>query len=351
MERILRESLRRPLLTYSCAVLISLAALGVHRALEPILGLHMPFLIYYPAIVAAALIGGLGPGVLATFLSAGLVLLSGLHYAPMVGLVTFVIAGTLASIGSEVARRSNRASVVARDAREHMLAIVAHDLRNPLSAVTLAARTLRMKDGSPHADRAASVIERNAARMEHLILDLLDATRLENGGELGIARRDEDARTLVHESIEVAEPRAREKTVTLDMSMPEELLEVSCDRCRILQVLGNLVGNAIHFTPPGGKISITVAETAGMVRFEVADTGPGVTNADMPHLFERHWKGRASHGTGLGLFIAAGIVRTHGGRIWCHSEPGYGASFFFTLPLGRAAAPAQHHTEGLGLPH
>ena len=111
---------------------------------------------------------------------------------------------------------------------------------------------------------------------------------------------------------------------------------VLCDRERILQVLGNLVGNAIKFTPNGGTITVHAEPAEGHVLVSVADTGPGIPDEYVPHIFERYWKGKREgrSGTGLGLYIAKGIVDAHGGRIWLESKVGVGSTFFFTIPIG-----------------
>ncbi len=343
MHKFLSETWQRSRLAsglaYAASVALSLAAFGLHHALEPLLRGHMGFLFYVPAVVVAAFLGGLGPGLVATTGSVALVVLAGGEFAPRIGVPAFLVVGLVASFLSEMARQAANRNADLRRAREQLMAIVAHDLRNPLNAVILSARLVR-RHGSPEIERAISTIERNAARMEHLIRDLVDATRLETDGRLMIASKDEDARSIVGEALESADPQARAKSISLEASIPSEIPHIRCDRERILQVLGNLVGNAIKFTPAGGRITLRLASSAGFVRFEVADNGPGIARDDMPHLFERYWKGRASSGTGLGLFIAAGIVRAHGGSIWCHSEAGYGASFFFMVPVSADDAPA-----------
>ena len=110
---------------------------------------------------------------------------------------------------------------------------------------------------------------------------------------------------------------------------------VSCDRERVLQVFSNLVGNAIKFTPAGGGISVETVAEAGHVRFSVTDTGPGIPDEQLPHLFERYWQGRSksTHGVGLGLFIAKGIVLAHHGKLWVEPNRSSGAAFHFTLPI------------------
>ncbi len=118
--------------------------------------------------------------------------------------------------------------------------------------------------------------------------------------------------------------------------MEPEPPTINIDRDRLLQALGNLVGNAIKFTPQGGRVEVQVTRAGDDIRFEVRDTGPGIPAKQLPHLFDRFWQARHSgrHSVGLGLAIAKGIVEAHGGRIWVESEEGSGARFFVTVPAG-----------------
>jgi signal transduction histidine kinase len=119
--------------------------------------------------------------------------------------------------------------------------------------------------------------------------------------------------------------------------MPNDVL-VHADRDRIIQVLGNLVGNALKFTPPGGRVTVTARARNDAVELAVADTGRGIAPRDLPHVFEQYWKSDGG-GTGLGLFIADRVVRAHRGRIWAESTPGVGTTLFFTLPTVSPEAP------------
>jgi signal transduction histidine kinase len=129
---------------------------------------------------------------------------------------------------------------------------------------------------------------------------------------------------------------AAQKMLRLECALPDGAFEVDCDRDRVLQVLGNLIGNAIKFTPEGGTIKVRAEQRgAAEALFSVADTGPGIASDELPHVFDRYWqaKKKARCGTGLGLSISKGIVEAHDGRIWVESAPGQGATFFFTIPV------------------
>jgi signal transduction histidine kinase len=128
--------------------------------------------------------------------------------------------------------------------------------------------------------------------------------------------------------------QAEAKSVELKAQIPETTSSVSADRHRILQVLSNLLDNAIKFTPEGGRVTVGCAHTANCVRFAVSDTGPGISEADISKLFDLFWQAKltAHMGSGIGLAVAKAIVEQHGGKIWAESNPGVGATFFFTVP-------------------
>jgi signal transduction histidine kinase len=222
-------------------------------------------------------------------------------------------------------------------AREEVLAIVSHDLRNPLNAVTLSASLLK---SAPIADaedaEQIDVIQLSARRMSRLIEDLLDVTRMEGGKSLPIDPERLDLDSLFREAHEIFRPQANAESVGLHCRLADGLPDVYADRHRVLQVLSNLIGNAMKFTPAGGEINVTAApRTETEVIISVADTGPGIPKENLSDIFNPYWQAKrtARMGAGLGLPIAKGIVEAHGGRIWVESEIGKGTTFFFTLPI------------------
>ena len=221
-------------------------------------------------------------------------------------------------------------------AREEVLAIVSHDLRNPLSAVSLGASLLQMSDALAEEDREQlDTIMMSAKRMNRLIADLLDVTRLEGGKRLPVDLASVEARDLLHEAEELFRAQAGAARISMIYHVEEDLPPVRADRHRIMQVLSNLIGNSMKFTPPGGRIDVRAARRNRQVLFTVADTGPGIPKENLNDIFSPYWQAKRTErmGAGLGLPIAKGIVEAHGGRIWVESDPGRGTQFYFTLPL------------------
>jgi Osmosensitive K+ channel histidine kinase len=225
-------------------------------------------------------------------------------------------------------------------AREEVLAIVSHDLRNPLHTVMLAASLLQTSEGIAAEDREQlEIIDISAKRMQRLIEDLLDLTRLEGGSQLPIEPAPLDVESLFSETNELFKSQAARATITLQCHVGEGAGPVHADRHRVLQVLSNLIGNAMKFTPPGGVITYQAELRDATVQITVADSGPGIPKENLGDIFNPYWQAKrtARLGAGLGLPIAKGIVESHGGRIWVESEPGAGARFHFTLPMTQTA--------------
>jgi PAS domain S-box-containing protein len=219
--------------------------------------------------------------------------------------------------------------------REEVLAVVSHDLRNPLAAIHAASAVLLLKPGGdPQVRKHVETIHRSASRMDHLLADLLDMASLQ-AGRLPLERRAEDPIALADEVFEIHEPLALEKGLKLTRELDFHGAQLLCDRDRVLQVFGNLVGNAIKLCRSGDTVTIRGEVIGGEARFSIRDTGAGIPAADLPHIFEPYWSAErhAKKGTGLGLYISKGIVETHGGRLWVESRFGEGATFYFSLPL------------------
>ena len=218
-------------------------------------------------------------------------------------------------------------------ARDEVLAIVAHDLRNPLHSIVLEAELVRHLKPEAVARRAvhfADAVTRMVKRMNLLIQDLLDVARAEAEG-LPIACRAVAPAALLAEAVETQQVLAAEAGIELRVDASSSLPDVRGDPQRLLQVFGNLVGNALKFTPRGGKVTLGAALQGSHVVFRVADTGPGIPAHLLPHLFDRFWQADRvdRRGAGLGLAIAKNIVDAHGGEIAVDSVPGQGTTFRF----------------------
>jgi len=215
--------------------------------------------------------------------------------------------------------------------------VVSHDLRSPLATILLRATALEHGLASGPADArargAVDAMRRAAQRMSRLIEDLLDAARIEAEGRLPLRRSRQEPSALLAEAVDAMLPQAAAKSLRVARRVEPDLPALECDAGRILQVLSNLLGNALKFTPPGGAITVGAGRRGDEVVCFVADSGPGIPGEALPHLFDRFWRGdrTSREGAGLGLYISRGIVEAHGGRIWVHSS-GAGTQFFFALP-------------------
>jgi PAS domain S-box-containing protein len=231
--------------------------------------------------------------------------------------------------------------------RDDLLGLVSHDLRNPVNAVKmLASALLRIpSDGGatklpPSAAEHASVMLQAANQMDTLIQDLLDVTRLERG-QLKLSRRPEPIAALMATTADLLAPLAAARGVMLETELEAGLPLVDIDPDRIAQVLSNLVGNAVKFTPQGGHVKLRALRRPGGILVIVQDTGAGIAAEDLPFVFDRFWQSKRTDrsGAGLGLAIAHGIVRAHGGTLSLESEIGRGTSALLTLPAAGSEEP------------
>jgi signal transduction histidine kinase len=281
------------------------------------------------AAAAVSVIGGQKP--LAIAFLAGAVLVTGLLSSRLTRVIRRVITNEIARV--QLARLYDDAREAAA-AREEVLKIVSHDLRNPLNTIGMAAELiLETPDEVSHA-RTVGIIKRTSERMNRMIQDLLDVAKLETG-RLAIEVEPTSVDALVGEAVEMLSPLAAECSLGFVSVLEPDLPAVYIDRGRILQVLSNLVGNAVKFTPSGGQITLHVRLDAAAVRFAVIDTGPGIAADQMQRIFGRFWQAKPSdrRGLGLGLTIAKSIVDAHGGMIGAESRPGEGTEFWFTVPV------------------
>ncbi|AKV03212.1 Sensory box histidine kinase [Labilithrix luteola] len=345
----------RRVVRYGVAVVITTVAYVIQRAIWPYIP-PSPQLFFYPAIFLAAWFGGTGPGLAATFVSCvwiahgflppeGFFAVSDASDLLDLGLFASVAAGISAAMGRlRAALRRERAAAreaeLARRATEATWSMIAHDLRTPLNVIQLSSSELerRLQDDEPdveRAERAVQVIQRSTTRARDLVQDAMDAMRLA-GGAMPIERDSYDARELSAEAIDAVNVLAQRKGVRLSMRI-DVTRTIDCDAPRVLQVLSNLLGNAIKFTPAGGQVVLSVEDALAGVRFAVTDTGRGISDEELGAIFARYWTRDRAAGIGLGLWIAKAIVEAHGGTLTVRSRLGEGSTFSFVLPTQSAA--------------
>jgi signal transduction histidine kinase len=306
---------------------------------------HKLTYLLFPPLIWAALRFGQPGAVMASFLSTAITIgftaqgigpfATGAMDESLFMLQSFMAVVVLTAITLGAAVEERRRAV---RAREEILGIVSHDLKNPLANILLRAQTLSRRPGVGEVARKESeLIHQSAERMHRLIDDMVDFASIQ-AGRLAMDRRPHVPTQIVDEALQTLEPIAREKGIQLrPPARKHELPLIHCDRDRVLEVFFNLIGNAVAFTPPGGQISVDVEPRGNEVLFSVSDTGPGIPPEHLETIFDRYWRGPTEHkGSGLGLAITRGIVHAHAGRIWADNPPGQGARLSFTLPV---AAP------------
>lgn len=246
----------------------------------------------------------------------------------------------------------------ARDAigiREDVLAMVSHDLQNPLSVIMMSLKSIQKTDfkddkAREKIDKAMTRIKRSSELMQGLIGRILDFAKIQ-AGTFAVDFKSHDPKDILEEFVESARLLSHEKSIRLIQEIDDDLPNILCDRDRFMQVLSNLIGNAIKFTQRGGKIIITCRRVDHQVLFAIEDNGVGMTEDQIPHIFDRFWQVEHSskHGVGLGLAIAKGIVEAHNGKIWVESAKNKGTKFQFLIPIGeettqRPSEPDLGHT-------
>ena len=244
------------------------------------------------------------------------------------------------SLNSEHAARLEAEK--ATQLRDEVLAILAHDLRNPMSSILSAAGLLALTSEDARTKKPLGVIERATRTMERLVNDLLDIARIE-AGHFVMQKDPVEIGALIRESVELFEPQALAKGITLRVAVEDGVPAISADRDRLLQVLSNLLGNALKFSTTGKTITARATRGDGGVHVSIKDSGAGIPAEHLEHVFDRFWQAdRTSRsGAGLGLAICKAIVGTHGGKIWAASAVGRGTTMHFEIPeAGSAPSPA-----------
>jgi signal transduction histidine kinase/FixJ family two-component response regulator len=230
--------------------------------------------------------------------------------------------------------------------REEVLAVIAHDLRNPINVISLAANSLLQRLPDSSARRPVERIIRGAQRADRLIRDLLEINAIE-GGRFSIEKQSVDVSDVILAALESQQGLAADVSVIIAADLSPELPPIQGDEERLLEVLENLIGNAVKFTSRGGSITVGASSQGSEILVWVKDNGSGIAAEQFPHLFDRFWQAMKSdrRGSGLGLAICKAIVEAHGGRIWAESKVGVGTTMFFTVPAVTSHAPRVEATE------
>ncbi len=241
-----------------------------------------------------------------------------------------------AAVARRLARELDEAIAHLEGGRQEkdLVSIVCHDLKDPLASIVMGAGFLKKAVASSEtaALRVVDAISRSADRMAQVVADFHDLAKLETG-VLPVELRACEILQVVRGAVSVLDGQARERSIRLDIEATDERVLATCDRARIAQVVSKLVGNALKFTPAGGRVVVGVSADAPGVRVSVRDTGRGIAPERLPTIFDHTANARRAprDGPGLGLAIARGIVELHGGAISVQSRVGEGSTFAFTL--------------------
>ncbi|KPX41890.1 ATP-binding protein [Pseudomonas syringae pv. tagetis] len=242
------------------------------------------------------------------------------------------------ALENDLARQVRKEQQAVR-ARDELVAVVSHDLRNPMTVISMLCGMMQKSFSSdgPHTSRristAIDTMQQAASRMNVLLEDLLDTSKIE-AGRYTITPQPLEVSQIFEEAYTLLAPLAMDKSIEISFNAEPDL-KVQADPERLFQVLSNLIGNAIKFTPKLGKIGVAAMSNGTEIVFTVRDSGEGIPPEQLPHIFERYWTVKEGNptGTGLGLYISQGIIKAHGGELGAHSQLGEGSEFRFTVPI------------------
>ena len=344
---------------YGAAVVVTVVALFARYLMTPEWGVSLPFITLYPAIAFSAWFGGFGPGVLTTCLGALAVAsfwpahFGGTSTAgDALALLLFGAVGIFVSSltralqqARERAERTADALRLAREeaeranhAKDEFLAVVAHELKQPLSAMLPAVSLMRLRlspESLSSSERTLDLLNRQITHLQRIVTDLLDASRVVRG-QVTLQPRLVDAFQIMRDAVEVIRPRALERQQRLMLDVSGSAATLNVDPVRLQQVFLNVLANATAYTPPGGEIRVSADGDAARVVFRVRDSGEGIAAEDLARIFGLFTRagGRREGGFGIGLAVARSLVELQGGTIHAYSEgPGRGSEFRITLPV------------------
>ena len=267
------------------------------------------------------------------------------HLEELVKERTSELKNTLRKLEKEVGERKKAESLI-REQNERLkeldrmksefLSTAAHELRTPLTSIVgFSEILLKRKLDEERSNRFLRIINEESVSLAGLINDLLDVSRIESGKGFKIKKAPTDLRGIILENVDLFKSQTDKHTFKVDV--PDGLAKIELDKDKIDQVMENLLSNAVKFSPQGGKITVSLKKEDKLVKISVTDTGMGIPEKDLPHIFEKFYRVEAASiqaitGTGLGLGIVKYIVESHGGKISVESEVGKGSTFSFTLP-------------------
>ena len=366
-----RDGAAPPVLRYLFALFLFLVALAARFMLVDILPARgFPFLSFFPAVLLAAYLAGLGPGLLTAFLStwAAWAFFMGPRLAPAAmahsDLIALIFFASILVVDCLVIERMNLAmrklrttgtrlreseeALVLRQAelseanrqKDVFIAMLAHELRNPLAPILSAAQLIAMRAGADEPlARAAGIITRQGLQLTRLVDDLLDASRI-HSAKLTLQVAPADLRDVIGSALETSGPMIEHSGANFQLTLPPQPIPVQVDATRIAQCVSNLLHNAFKFTAGHGDIQLHISTGPdGMARIRVTDNGRGISQEMLPRLFEMFTQeGRSGNdgnsGLGIGLALTRDLVARHGGTLTAHSDgPGHGAVFEIALPV------------------
>jgi len=309
------------------------------------------FILFVPAVMFSTWFGGLTAGMLASALTvvAAAFLLSPDEIGDQ--LVWVIVAGVVTLVTSAVtaARRGAERQLAALAAAEQdrrreaesisqlktdLLALVAHELRQPLSAMSIGTRLLDVTRNEAVRKQTIAVLDRQTEHLRRLVDDLLDLSKLTRH-ELRLRKSRFDLCQIVGDSVDIIASDVAARGLDVSSTLPAGPLYVNADQTRVRQILSNLLWNAVKFTPSGGTVAVSVEQTVSHIVMRVRDTGRGIAPDSLPHIFDMFHRGDDEHsGLGVGLAVVKGLAEVHGGSVEAHSQGvGQGSEFIVTLPV------------------
>lgn len=333
---------------YTMALAVVAVALSLRWLLVPFIGSAAPYLWLYPVVVSIAVLLGQGPGIAAAvFGSAALEVFlffeQGTAFVPLEdwGRITLLVGSAvlLGEIGRRL-RKTQEALLESDRRKDEFLALLSHELRNPLGTIRSAMSILDRGNGSPghESDRARTIIERQVSHLSRLVDDLLDVSRIKSG-KMRIERRPIELRDMARRTVEDHLSLLAANDLALDLRLPEEQVWVNGDPTRLSQVIGNLLQNASKFTPPGGRVIVSLETETDLARLRIRDNGLGLDDDVKRRLFQPFAQADAHlhqtrGGLGIGLALVKALVELHHGQVQALSDgPGTGSEFIVVLPL------------------